>query len=163
MCESECDYEYQSETSRRDVSSSGEEESEAESGHDDTHASGSEAQDIPLQLCPRHPAGEMVEACISCSMALGLLRPEVAEQMISPLTVSSVVSRYAGRSYEKTPTMLLLLILPSIHLHKADLGERPTSGIWLKNILHCLPNSMRGLCRSVNWSHYSRCWRMKSG
>ena len=106
MSESEFDYEYQSDRSRRDVSSSGEEESEAESGHDDPDAGGSEAQDIPLQLCPRHPTGEMVEACITCSKALGLLRPEVAKQMMAPLTVSSVVSRYAGRSDEKTPTML---------------------------------------------------------
>ena len=106
MSESEYDYEYQSDRSRRGASSSGEEESDTGSIPDEFNAGGSGPQRSSLQLCPTHPAGEMVEACNDCSKALELLRPEVAKQMLAPLSVSSVVSRYAGRSDEKTPTML---------------------------------------------------------
>ena len=156
-------YEYQSDRSHRGASSS-DEDSETGSGQDDLNAGGSEVQDRPLQLCPRHPAGEMVEACTDCSKALGILRPEVAKQMLAPLIVSSVVSRYAGRSDEKTPTMLFSDATLDLAFNTFTQGRgKRISGTWWIRILLCLPNSMRGLCRIFNWSHYSRSWRMKSG
>ena len=60
-----------------------------------------------LQMCSVHKPGAMVEVCKTCNAALSMMRPEVTKQLLSPTSVTeSVLSRYAGRSDDRPPSMV---------------------------------------------------------
>ena len=61
-----------------------------------------------LSLCSRHKPGQMVEVCLTCRAALGIVRPEVAKQLLAPTGPApsmSAAQRYAARSDDRTPTL----------------------------------------------------------
>ena len=60
-----------------------------------------------IQMCPVHKPGQMVETCDSCNTVFCMVRPEIAKQLSGAVAVESVASRYAGRSDEKSPSMIL--------------------------------------------------------
>ena len=83
--------------------------SDEEDDHDDKNDADN-AQAVPLppiQMCPVHKPGRMVETCDSCNAVFSIVRPEFAKQLSGAVAVESVVSRYAGRSDEKPPTLIL--------------------------------------------------------
>ena len=59
-----------------------------------------------LQLCSAHKPGCMVEVCKTCSAALAMVRPEVAKQLLAPVTATAL-ARYSARSDEKPPSLHL--------------------------------------------------------
>ena len=59
-----------------------------------------------LQLCSVHKPGHMVEVCKTCNAALSMLMPEVAKEMMTPMPATAL-ARYAARSDEKAPTLIL--------------------------------------------------------
>ena len=59
-----------------------------------------------LQLCSVHKPGHMVEVCQTCNKALSMLMPEVAKEMMTPMPATAL-ARYAARSDEKAPTLIL--------------------------------------------------------
>ena len=42
---------------------------------------------LNLQMCSKHKPGSMVEVCKVCSAVLTMVRPEVAKQLLAPVTV----------------------------------------------------------------------------
>ena len=81
------------------------ESSGGEVGEDDSNEDESVA--IPtLQFCSAHKPGQMIEVCKTCSAALSMLRPEVAKQLVAPIT-HTALARYSARSDEKPPTLVL--------------------------------------------------------
>ena len=60
-----------------------------------------------LQMCSVHKPGAMLEVCKTCHAALAMMRPEVAKQLLAqPPATESVLSRYAGRSDDRPPSMV---------------------------------------------------------
>ena len=68
-----------------------------------------------LQMCSVHKPGFMVEVCKTCHAALSMVRPEVAKELMTPMPATAL-ARYAARSDEKPPT----LILPNAILELAE-------------------------------------------
>ena len=59
-----------------------------------------------LQFCSAHKPGQMIEVCKTCAAALAMGRPEVAKQLIVPVSVTAL-TRYSTRSDEKQPSLFL--------------------------------------------------------
>ena len=59
-----------------------------------------------LQFCSAHKPGQMLEVCKTCSAALSMVRPEVAKQLLAPIT-HTALARYSARSDETPPTLVL--------------------------------------------------------
>ena len=81
-------------------------ESESENDNRDLAEDGAVKPPV-LQMCTVHKPGAMVEVCKTCHAALAMMRPEVVKQLLAqPPATESVLSRYAGRSDDRQPSMV---------------------------------------------------------
>ena len=81
-------------------------ESESENDNRDLAEDGAVKPPV-LQMCTVHKPGAMVEVCKTCHAALAMMRPEVVKQLLAqPPATESVLSRYAGRSDDRPPSMV---------------------------------------------------------
>ena len=60
-------------------------------------------------MCKQHTQGQMLRSCSECSGILDMVKPEVAKGWLAreEPVIGDAVSRYAVRSDDPTPTLIL--------------------------------------------------------